>query len=590
MEKAAQSVLSALSALSAVGLVLLGGCSAPDETAVGGLLDGAADSMTPDSAAADSPAGDSRTGDSTGDGAVDDAGDASRSCPPAPPGADGGAQVPNAGMTNLVPVPVSVVPAGGSFALAAGVTIRVDPATPEMTAVAGSLAAKLRAATSYAVPVVPSSAGPTCAGDLVLTTAGGDSTLGSEGYDLAITADQVRLSAYQPEGIFRGLQTLRQLLPAAIEAGTVSAGPWGIATGTIHDSPRFAWRGTMLDVARHFFGVQDVETYIDLLAYYKINTFHIHLSDDQGWRIVINSWPNLATYGGSTEVDGGPGGYYTQADYSAIVAYAKDRYITVVPEIDMPGHTTAALASYANLNCNGVAPPLDTNILVGISSLCVSDDATYTFAANVISEVAGLSPGPYFHIGGDEATATTAADFQTFFARVQPFVQMAGKQMVGWDAVGQLTTLLPGSVVQYWAPADANFVTDAISQNAKVLMSPDNKAYMDMKYDSTTVLGRNWAGYIDEQAAYSWDPAALLSGVTDAQLVGLEAPLWTETLVTLADVEYMAFPRIAGYAEIGWSPSMGRSWDEYKTRIGAQGPRLRALGVNYHTSSLIPWQ
>jgi hexosaminidase len=576
---------AALVLLSAVELALVGGCGAPaGESATRGPLDAAVDSSALDSVAPDALASDSR--------ASDDAGDDGNACPPRPSSADSGA-MPTAGMSNLVPLPVSVVPSGGSFALAASVSIRVEPASAEMMAIGDKLATKLRSATGYSVPVVPSGGAPTCAGDVTLTTAGGDSTLGTEGYDLAITADEVRLSAYQPEGIFRGLQTLRQLLPAAVETGAVSAGPWAIATGTIRDTPRFAWRGTMLDVARHFFGLKDVETYLDLVAYYKINTFHIHLSDDQGWRIVIDSWPKLATYGGSTEVDGGPGGYYTQADYSAIVAYARDRYITVVPEIDMPGHTNAALASYANLNCNGVAPPLDTNILVGVSSLCVSDSTTYTFAANVIGEVAGLSPGPYFHVGGDEASATTPADFQTFFARVQPFVQMAGKQMVGWDAIGQLTNLLPGSIVQYWAAADSAFVTDAVSQNAKVLMSPATKAYMDMKYDPTTPLGRNWAGYIDEQTAYAWDPAALVSGVTDAQLVGLEAPLWTETLVTLADVEYMVFPRLAGYAEIGWSPSPGaggRSWDEYRTRIGAQGPRLRALGVNYHASSLIPWQ
>jgi hexosaminidase len=227
---------------------------------------------------------------------------------------------------------------------------------------------------------------------------------------------------------------------------------------------------------------------------------------------------------------------------------------------------------------------------LGQSSLCVSDSATYTFVSDVIGEVAKLSPGPYFHVGGDEATATSPTDFQTFFARVQPFVQTAGKQLVGWDAVGQLTGLAPGSVVQYWAAADAPFVTDALARNAKVLMSPANKAYMDMKYDPSTPFGQIWAGYINEQTAYSWDPAAVLAGVTDAQLVGLEAPLWSEMLVTLADVEYMAFPRIAGYAEIGWSPSTGRSWDDYKVRVGAQGPRLRALGVGYHTSSLIPWQ
>jgi hexosaminidase len=577
---------AALVTLSAFGLALLGGCGASTgEGAIGAPLDGATDSVAPDSGTEDSPSADSRAGDD----ASGDTGANPSSCPPSS-GADGGAQTPTAGMNNLVPLPVSAVPAGGAFALEPSATIRVDPGTPEMTAVGSAFATKLRAATGYAVPVVAASAAPTCAGYLVLTTTGGDPALGSEGYSLTITADQVRLSAYRPEGIFRGLQTLRQLLPAAIESTTVSAGPWGIATGTIRDFPRFAWRGAMLDVARHFFGVRDVEAYIDLLASYKINTFHLHLSDDQGWRIAINSWPNLATYGGSTEVNGGPGGYYTQADYSAIVAYAKDRYITVVPEIDMPGHTNAALASYASLTCNGVAPRLDTNSAVGGSSLCVNDEITYMFVSDVIREVAALSPGPYFHVGGDEAAATSAADFQTFFARVEPFVQMAGKQMVGWDAIGKLTSLLPGTIVQYWVPGDAPFVTQAINQNARVLVSPANKAYMDMKYDATTVLGLKWAGYIDEQTAYSWDPAALLSGVTDAQLVGLEAPLWTETLVTLSDVEYMAFPRIAGYAEIGWSPSAGRSWNEYKSRIGAQGPRLRTLGVNYHRSSLIPWQ
>src|SRR5262249_43908418 len=160
---------------------------------------------------------------------------------------------------------------------------------------------------------------------------------------------------YRPAGAFRALQTLRQLFPAAIESATASAGPWAIATGTIHDYPRFPWRGTMLHVARPFFGVSDVETHIHVLAYYQVNTFHIHLSDDQGWRIVIDSWPDLTTVGGSTEVGGGAGGYYSHADYSALVAYAQARYITVVPEIDMPGHTTAALTSYASLNCNGMA-------------------------------------------------------------------------------------------------------------------------------------------------------------------------------------------------------------------------------------------
>jgi hexosaminidase len=559
-------------------LWVVAGCESPEGPSPAGPLDAAPDTLG-------SSAGDA-SGDAAGD-AAEDASLATPTCPPLP--SQDASALTNAGMINLVPLPVSVAPDGGTFVLPATATIRVDPGSAEMTAIGEYLASKLRPSSGYALPTASASGAP-CAGDMLLTTNGGDPMLGSEGYELDIDATGVRLSAYQPAGIFHGIQTLRQLFPAAIESAAVAPGPWTLATGTIRDYPRFAWRGTMLDVARHFFGVADVEAYIDLLAFYKINTFHIHLTDDQGWRIVIDSWPNLAIYGGSTEVGGGPGGYYTQADYSAIVDYAQARYITIVPEIDMPGHTNAALASYASLDCDGVAPPLYTGVAVGLSSLCVTDSETYTFVSDVIREVAGLTPGPYFHLGGDEATATSAADFQTFFGQVEPFVQTAGKQMVGWDAIGQLASLLPGTVTQYWSSSDAALVTQALGQNAKVLMSPASFAYMDMKYNASTTLGQNWAGYIDEQTAYSWDPATVLSGVGEAQIVGLEAPLWSETLLTLDDVEYMAFPRIAGYAEIGWSQTTGRDWDEYKVRLGSEGPRLRELGVNYYSSDLIPWQ
>jgi hexosaminidase len=562
---------------------LLAACGSSPGAATGRSLDGSSDAPIAVGPSHDAAA----TPDDAG-GLVEDTDaslDAGPACVPLP-SIDASVAVATAGMTNLIPLPTTVTPSGGAFVLPSTATIRVAPASAEMLAIGNYLAAKLRPSTGYALPVA---GGSPCAGDVALTT-NGDPTLANEGYALTIDANGATVSAYQPAGVFHGLQTLRQLFPPTIESATQSPGPWALATGTIRDVPRFPWRGTMLDVARHFFGVTDVETYIDLLAYYKINTFHIHLTDDQGWRIYINSWPNLATYGGSTEVDGGPGGYYTQAQFSSIVQYANDRYITIVPEIDMPGHTEAALASYADLDCDGGAPPLDTSTAVGISSLCVSDSETYTFASDVIGEVAALAPGAYFHVGGDEASATSASDFQTFFTQVMPFVKNAGKQVIGWDAVGQLSNLPPGAVVQYWASGDSAFVTNALGQSAKVLMSPASLAYMDMKYDSSTTLGQNWAGYIDEQTAYSWDPATVLSGVGDAQLVGLEAPLWSETLLTLADIEYMAFPRIAGYAEIGWSPSTGRSWDEYKVRLGSEGPRLRAMGVNYYSSSAVPWQ
>ncbi len=497
-----------------------------------------------------------------------------------------GASVTSIGMSQLVPMPVSVQPKDGSFALSANAGIYVEPATPEMLALGQYLAQKLKPATGYSLPVA-STVGAPCAGNLYLTTANADATLGTEGYELDVSPMLVRLSAPAPAGLFRGVQTLRQLLPASIEAMTAQAGPWGISSGTIRDYPRFAWRGMMLDVARHFFSVAEVERIIDLASFWKINTFHLHLSDDQGFRIAIDSWPKLTSVGGSTAVGGGPGGFYTQADFKAIVAYAQARYISVVPEIDMPGHTNAALASYAELTCDGVAPALRTDTLVGYSSLCVNNDKTYQFVADVVRELAAITPGAYLHLGGDEAKATSLADFSAFFGKAQVPVQTAGKRLVGWDALGQLASLPPQTVVQFWTSSDN--ARKAVALQAKVLMSPASKAYLDMKYDKATPIGQTWAGLISEQTAYEWDPATLIDGVAEADIVGVEAPLWTEFFSTVADLEYMMFPRLPGHAELAWSKTAGRNWDEYKQRLASHGPRLQAWQVNFYRSAAIPW-
>jgi hexosaminidase len=347
----------------------------------------------------------------------------------------------------------------------------------------------------------------------------------------------------------------------------------------------------MLDVARHFFGVTDVKRYIDLMAYYKLNVFHIHLTDDQGWRIMINSWPNLALYGGGTQVGGTctPNCYYTQAQYSDIVAYAQSRYITVVPEIDMPGHTNAALASYAELNCNGVAPARYTGTNVGFSSLCISKPITYTFVDDVIRELAALTPGTYIHVGGDEASSTTLADYVSFVSQVQTIVQSYNKQMIGWEEIAQINGLSATSIAQHWNLTDS-FAPTAVQKGAKVLMSPANKAYLDMKYYRKTRLGQTWAGLINTQTGYEWDPGTIVSGVPASSVLGVEAPLWTETIVTLSDMDYMAYPRLPGYAELGWSPVAGRNWTEYKVRLASHGPRLTNLGVNFYRDPLVPWQ
>jgi hexosaminidase len=490
-------------------------------------------------------------------------------------------------LDGVVPRPLSTTAAGGVLCLPSFATVAVAPDTPALRAVGEALAARLRPATGYAWPVVATSGAP-ARGQVYLTTDGADAALGAEGYTLTITDERVELKAPAAAGLFYGAQTLRQLLPATIERAGVQSGPWPLATGSIRDQPRFGWRGFMLDVARHFFAPPEVERYIDLMAYYKLNRLHLHLTDDQGWRLALAARPELARIGGSTQVGGATGAfYYSAAEYDALVAYAAARQIVVVPELDMPGHTNAALASYAELNCNGTAVPLYTGTAVGFSSLCIGTAATQAFVAAVIDEVARHTPGPWLHLGGDEASATSAADYKSFMGAVAGPVSAAGKTLVGWADIAR-TPLAPTALAQHWDPNRIDAALAAVKQHVKLIMSPASRIYLDMKYDLTTPLGQFWAGFVDEQRAYDWDPATELPGVGEGDLAGVEAPLWTETLVTRADLDVMAFPRLVGVAEIGWSPR-GRSWAEYRTRVATHGPRLEALGVQFHRSSKIPW-
>ncbi|QDN98574.1 family 20 glycosylhydrolase [Streptomyces sp. S1A1-8] len=485
----------------------------------------------------------------------------------------------------VVPAPASVHAGGSPYRITDGTRIRVED-SPQARRVGAYLADVLRPSTGYRLPVTTHGTG-----GIRLRIAAGST--GAEGYRLDSGRSGVTITAAAPAGLFHGVQTLRQLLPAAVEKNSVQAGPWLVAGGTIKDSPRYGYRGAMLDVSRHFFGVAQVKRYIDELALYKVNKLHLHLSDDQGWRIAIDSWPRLATYGGSTQVGGGHGGYYTKADYKEIVRYAASRYLEVVPEIDMPGHTNAALASYAQLNCNGTAPPLYTGTDVGFSSLCVAKPVTYDFVDDVVRELAALTPGKYLHIGGDEAHSTSHADYVTFMDKVQPVVAKYGKTVIGWH---QLTGAHPvkGAIAQYWGLDDTSAtekaqVAAAARNGTGLVLSPADRVYLDMKYTADTPLGQDWAGLVEVKRSYDWDPGAYLPGAPASAIRGVEAPLWSETIVTGADIDYMTFPRLPGAAELGWSPASTHDWDTYKVRLAAQGPRWEALGIGYYRSPQVPW-
>ncbi len=487
----------------------------------------------------------------------------------------------------LVPLPASVrFKEEASFTVTPATTILVQPGDPRVMFVGRFLASLLTTVGSTG-PAVVEDGQAEAEGGIVLAISDPGSSGGDEGYDLRVTPAGVKLIASTPAGLFYGVQTLRQLLPPFLEYDAARPRPIVIPAVEIADHPRFAWRGAMLDVARHFFGVEDVKRYVDLMALHKFNRLHLHLADDQGWRIEIKSWPNLTAWGGRTEVGGGPGGFYTQAQYADIVAYAQERFITVVPEIDMPGHTNAALASYAELNCDGVAPPLYTDIKVGFSSLCVADELTYVFIDDVVREIAALTPGAFFHVGGDEVRKLTEAEYVRFINRVQEIVQLRGKRMIGWDEVGS-ADLLPTSLIQHWRPGA--LLAAAAARGARLIMSPGNRTYLDMQYDVATSLGLSWAGRIEVKDAYQWDPATVMEGVAENAIVGVEAPLWSETLATMSDVESMAFPRLAALAEIGWSPQASRNWEDFRVRLGGQAPRWQALGVNFYRSPQIPWR
>jgi hexosaminidase len=468
-----------------------------------------------------------------------------------------------------------------TFTIRPGTAIATDSAP-----VGEYLAGFLRRSTGYPLPVKPAKGEPA---GITLLLSGAPSTVGDEGYQLDVTRTAVVIRARRAAGLFAGVQTLRQLLPPTVDSATVRPGPWNVPGGHVVDFPRFVYRGAMLDVARHFFSVGQVERYIDQIARYKVNRFHLHLSDDQGWRIAIKGWDRLATYGGGTAVGGDPGGFYTQDDYRTIVAYAAARFITVIPEIDMPGHTNAALASYADLNCNGVAPPRYTGTDVGFSSLCTSKEITYKFLDDVLGQLAALTPGGYLHIGGDEAQSTQPADYAAFINRVQQIVASHGKSVQGWHDLVHATPL-PSTVAQFWDTTTSDAAVAAAAQHGtKLVMSPANHAYLDMKYNAQTPLGQDWAGLIEVKDAYGWNPGAYLSGVPASAVLGVEAPLWTETIRTSADIEFMAFPRLPAIAELGWSPQSTHSWSAFRNRLAAQGPRWKVQGVHYYHSTQIPW-
>ncbi|VAW11486.1 beta-glycosyl hydrolase [hydrothermal vent metagenome] len=486
---------------------------------------------------------------------------------------------------NLIPKPLKIIPTNNGFALDQFTAIYTSENASGYEEVGEFLAEKIKEKTDLDLQVNVDEI-PSLESVIYINQSDSTDLVGPEAYQLYITQDTIILNSNNAEGAFRGIQTLRQIIPETSNDTLAEYSIWTIPTGKIIDNPNFGYRGSMLDVARHFFSVEDVKKYIDLLAYYKYNVLHLHLSDDQGWRIEIKSWPKLTEVGGSTEVGGEAGGFYTQEDYKEIVAYAAQHYMTIVPEIDMPGHTNAASVSYPFLNGNGKTPKLYEGTLVGFSTFDTRKDTVYAFVDDVVREISAITPGPYFHIGGDESHVTKKKDYIHFMDKVVGIVKKYDKTPIGWNELAT-ANVDSTSIAQFWGSKENADM--AVGKGMKIIMSPAKKAYLDMQYDTESKHGLHWASYIPVDTAYIWTPETY-EGIPLENILGIEAPLWSETISNIAELEYLAFPRAIGYSELSWSTEENRDWENYKVRLANQAPYLDRMNVKYYPSPLIDWK
>ncbi|MDA8595408.1 beta-N-acetylhexosaminidase [Flavobacteriaceae bacterium] len=482
--------------------------------------------------------------------------------------------------STLIPIPNSVNASGSSFKFDGDLEINITDDLDNLGLQAQRL---FQPATGFSLPVIkeakPSS------DQLVLRV---DSNLSEQegAYKLEITERNISITGVNQAAVYNGLETLKQLFPKEIvlqESQDREA--WFIPSGIIQDAPRYQYRGAMLDVSRHFFSVEDVKSYIDYLAMYKMNVLHMHLADDQGWRIEIKSWPDLTTKGSVSEVGGGVGGFYTQEEFKELVDYAAGKYIEIIPEIDMPGHINAALHAYPILNPDDEELPYYTGMEVGFSTLNYEDPDTWRFVNDVIRELAEISPSKYIHIGGDETHATSEEDYQKFIPRIVEIVEANDKYAMGWDDVAK-AELSQNTVAQLWKP-DTKDIMKGLDQGVEIVMSPAKRAYLDMKYDQSTRIGLTWAATIEVDQGYNWDPSSFLEGVNESQIRGMEAALWTETVENMDDLQYLVFPRLTGYGEVSWSRQEDRDWEAYKVRLKKHLKRLDLMNINYYHSPLL---
>ncbi len=508
----------------------------------------------------------------------------------------------------MVPLPLKLEFGAGVFKIGARTRILVDAPARET---GGYLAERLGPATGRSLQLGADTESAT--GNLVLTTRGANAALGAEGYELVVTEDSVVLRAPGPAGLFYGVQSLLELLPAkALAAKPAGNGDWTIPCVRIKDQPRFKWRGLLLDVSRHFFTINEVEQLLDLMALHKLNHLQMHLTDDQGWRLEIKKYPRLTETGAwrkgigfgldpkaSTAYgpDGRYGGYYTQADIRELIAYAAARHITLVPEIEMPGHASAALAAYPQFSCSGTGYTTDVGGGIFAGVYCAGNEETFQFLQDILAEVIEVFPGKYIHIGGDEVPKSNwqkcakcqarmtaeglknEKELQSYFVRrMEKFINSKGRSLIGWSEI------LEGGLAQNAAVMDwIGGAVEAAGAGHDVVMTPTTHCYFDY-YQSTDQAAepRAIGGFLPLDQVYSLEPVPVKLGPQyQSHILGAQGNLWTEYVPSFKHAQYMIFPRLCALAEVTWSAKASRNYPDFARRLRTHFERLDQLGVNY---------
>lgn len=528
----------------------------------------------------------------------------------------------------IIPEPVTLVENQGYFTLPEDIKIEA-PSGEELGETVALLKERLSVPTGYSVQWLP----PASTADVISLelNKNPDHTIGKEGYRLSVTPQHISIKANQPAGLFYGVQTLLQLFPKEIEsAKKVENINWKVPSVEITDYPRFGWRGLMFDVSRHFFTKEEVEQFIDQMVRYKYNLLHLHLTDDQGWRIEIKGLPKLTEVGAwnvkkegyfgtfSPPAPDAPrnyGGFYTQDDIRDLVEYAKERFVNILPEIDVPGHSLAAIAAYPELSCTPGADKYEVNsgepfmdwshgappIALVDNTLCPANEKVYAFLDKVITQVAQLFPFEYIHMGGDEAPHNywekspqikalmekeglkNMNEVQSYFTkRVEKIVESKGKKLIGWDEILE-GGLAPNAAVMSWRGMEGGI--EAAKMGHEVVMSPTTYAYLDYMQGDPIIEPHVYAT-LRLSKAYKFEP--LPDGIDPKYIKGGQANLWTEQIYNMRHAEYMLWPRGMAISEALWSPKNKRNWEDFFSRLEEQFKRLDVAGIKYAPSVYDP--